>query len=138
MAMGKPTGALLWLGGGLAAGAVAAGNLALLGLALLPLGLAVASAVGPHARIVAAAIEQHPERAAVGQEVEVSVRLRLAGRGPLQLRVKLPDSYRLVRGRNVVHTWVSGPRDETLRFVAACDKRGVHELGPIEAEAPSA
>lgn len=138
MGLGKPTGALLWLGGGLAAGAVAAGNLALLGLALMPLGLAVASALGPHARILAAAIEQHPERAAVGQEVELVVRLRLAGRGPLQLRVDLPDSYRLVRGRNVLHTWVSGRRDETVRFVAACDKRGVHELGPIEAEAPSA
>lgn len=138
MAMGKPTGALLWLGGGLAAAAIAAGNLALLGLALLPLGLAVASALGPHARILEATIQQHPERAVVGEDVEVTVRLRLAGRGPLHLQVKLPESYRLVRGRNVAHLWVAGRREEVLRFTAACDKRGVHELGPVEAEAPSA
>ncbi len=138
MAIGRPAGALLWLGGGLAASAVAGGNLALLGLALLPIGLAIASALGPHARIADARIEQHPERAVVGQDAEVTVRLRLAGRGPLRLRVDLPDSYRLVRGRNVLHTWVSRPRDEVLRFTVAGDKRGVHSLGPIEAEAPSA
>ncbi|MEK6975772.1 MAG: DUF58 domain-containing protein [Candidatus Thermoplasmatota archaeon] len=138
MGLGKPTGALLWLGGGLAAAAVAGGNLVLLGLALLPLGLAVASALGPHASIRSATIEQRPERAVVGQDVEIRVRLRVAGRGPLQVNVKLPDSYRVVRGRNVLHTWVSGRRDEVMTFTAACDKRGVHELGPIEAEAPSA
>src|SRR5436190_23428455 len=119
MAVGRAAGPLLWLGGGLAAAAVAGGNLALLGLALRPLGLAVASALGPHARIVGASITQDPERAIVGQAVEVTVRVRVAGRGPLHLRVQLPDSYRLVRGRNVLHTWVAGGRDETLRFTAA-------------------
>lgn len=138
MAIGRPAGALLWLGGGLAASAVAGGNLALLGLALLPIGLAVASALGPHARVAEARIEQHPERAIVGQDAEVTVRLRLAGHGPLHLRVLLPDSYRLVRGRNVLHTWVAGPREQTLRFTVAGDKRGVHTLGPVEAEAPAA
>lgn len=138
MGLGKPTGALLWLGGGLAAAAVAGGNLALLGLALLPLALAVASALGPHATIRSATVRQDPERALVGQDVEVTVRLQLAGRGPLHVRLQLPDSYRLVRGRNVLHTWVSGRREAILRFTAAGDKRGVHELGPIEAEAPSA
>ena len=71
--LGRPTGALLWLGGGLAAAAVAGGNLALLGLALLPLGLAVASALGPHARIVGASVTQDPERAVVVAEVVRSV-----------------------------------------------------------------
>ena len=79
-----------------------------------------------------------PERANVGEEVEVVARLRLAGRGPLNVRVDLPDTYRLVRGRNVLHTWVSGARVATLRFTAACDKRGVDAIGPIHAEAPSA
>lgn len=138
MAIGRPAGPLLWLGGGLAAAAVASGNLALLGLALMPIALAVASALGPHAAIAEATVSQQPERAIVGQPVEVTVRLRLTGRGPLHLKVHLPDSYRLVRGRNVLHTWVSGRRDEVLRFSVAGDKRGMHTLGPLEAEAPNA
>ena len=138
MGLGRSSGPLLWLGGALTAAAVAGGNIHLFGLALLPLGLAVATALAPHARIVEARLEQVPERANVGEEVEVVARLRLAGRGPLHVRVNLPDTYRLVRGRNVLHTWVSGSRTQVLRFTAACDKRGVDAIGPIEAEAPSA
>ena len=137
MGLGRSAGPLLWLGGVLAASAVASGNLPLLGLALVPLGLAVAAALGPHARVAEAHITQVPERAIVGQEVDVTVRLRLAGHGPLHLRVALPGTYRLVRGRNVLHTWVTADREHTFTFTAACDRRGVHRLGPVEAEAPS-
>lgn len=138
MALGRPASALLWLGGGLLAAGVAAGNLALTALALLPLGLAVAGALAPHARIVGAHVEQSPERASVGQDLTITLRLQVTGHGPLQAALRLPPSYRLVRGRNVLHTWVRGPREVVLQFVAAGDKRGVHTLGPVEGEAPSA
>lgn len=138
MGLGRPAGPLLWLGGLLAASAVAAGNLPLMGLALVPLLLALASAFGPHARITGATVRQTPERAVVGQDVEVTVELQVAGTGPLHARVRLPDPYRLVHGRNVLHAWVRGPGRQVLRFTAACDRRGVHRLGPIDSEAPSA
>ncbi len=138
MGLGRPSASLVWLGGVLAASAVAAGNLAVLGLAFLPLGLAVAAAVGPRARVVEAHVEQIPERAVVGQTVEMVARLKVAGRGPLHLRVLLPDSYRLVEGRSVHHSWVSEAGERVLRFSAACDQRGVQSIGPVEAEAPSA
>lgn len=138
MGLARQAGPLLWLGGLLAASAVAAGNLPVLGLALLPLLLAVVGALGPHARVVSATVAQAPERAVVGQDAEVTVQLRLSGYGPLHLRLALPDAYRLVQGRNVLHTWVRGARSETLRFTAACDRRGVHRLGPLDVEAPAA
>lgn len=138
MGLARAAAPLLWLGGLLAAAAVAAGNLPLFGLALAPLLLAVVGAIGPHARVTQASVHQAPDRAVVGQEAEVEVHLRLTGHGPLHVRLRLPDSYRLVRGRNVLHTWVRGARDVTLRLTVACDRRGVHRVGPIDWEAPAA
>jgi uncharacterized protein (DUF58 family) len=137
MGLSKSAAPLLWFGGLLAASAVAAGNLAVLGLALVPLGVAVLAAAAPGARIAHARIELDPPRAVVGQEMRVTVRLTLAGRGPLHARVVLPDAFRLTQGTNTLHAWASGRRQETIAFKAACDRRGVHHVGPVAAQAPS-
>src|SRR5690349_2646297 len=100
MGLGRSAAPLLWFGGLLAASAVAAGNLAVLGLALVPLGLVALSAAAPTARVTSATFELDPPRAVVGQELQVTVRLRVAGHGPLHLRVLLPDAFRLTEGAN--------------------------------------
>ncbi|HEX2066728.1 MAG TPA: hypothetical protein VHI93_07945, partial [Candidatus Thermoplasmatota archaeon] len=137
MGLGRSAGPLLWFGGVLAAAAVAAGNLALLGLALVPLGLVVLCAAAPTARLEGATVTLDPPRATVGQEVQVTARLAVAGRGPLHARVALPDAFRLTAGSNTLHTWVEGRGEATLTFRAACDRRGVHAVGPVHAHAPS-
>ncbi|MEA3204010.1 MAG: hypothetical protein QOI63_1690 [Thermoplasmata archaeon] len=137
MGLGRSAAPLLWFGGLLAASAVAAGNLALLGVALVPLGLVALSAAAPTARVTRATLELDPPRAVVGQEMQVTVRVGVAGGGPLHLRVALPDSFRLVEGSNTLHTWAQGKRQATLAFKVACDRRGVHHVGPVRAQAPS-
>ncbi|MEA3143339.1 MAG: hypothetical protein QOG31_663 [Thermoplasmata archaeon] len=137
MGLGKSAAPLLWFGGLLAASAVSAGNLALLGLALVPLGLVALSAAAPTARITSAHVETDPPRSVVGQEMRVTVRVGLAGHGPIHLRVALPDPFRLTEGSNTLHAWANGKRQVTLTFKAACDRRGVHHVGPVHAQAPS-
>lgn len=137
MGLGKSAAPLLWFGGLLAASAVAAGNLAVLGLALVPLGLVALSAAAPTARITRVHVELDPARAVTGQEMQVTVRLGLAGRGPLHARVALPDAFRLTAGSNTLHTWAQGKGQATLAFKVACDRRGVHHVGPVHAQAPS-
>ncbi len=137
MGVGRSAWPLLWLGGALAASAVAAGNLAVLGLALLPLGLVVAGALAPRARLDAAEVTLVPERVVVGQEVEVTVRLRMSGRGPLHLHAVLPEAFRVTGGSNALHAWARGRGEATLRFTAACGRRGVVAVGPVQSEAPS-
>ncbi|HUR60788.1 MAG TPA: DUF58 domain-containing protein [Candidatus Thermoplasmatota archaeon] len=137
MGLGRSAAPLLWLAGLLAASAVAAGNLAILGLALVPLGLVAFAAVAPGARITMARITVDPPRAVVGQSVEVTVHARIAGSGPIHLRATLPDAFRLTQGSNVLHAWATGRKDLVMRFKAACDRRGVHDVGPLAAEAPS-
>lgn len=137
MGLSKSAAPLLWFGGLLAAAAVAAGNLALLGLALVPLGLAAFAAASPAARLAHARIDIEPARAVAGQEVEVTAHLGVAGHGPLHVRVALPDAFRLTEGSNTLHAWARGSGRATLRFKAACDRRGVHDVGPVHAHAPS-
>ncbi len=135
--LGRHAAPLVWIGAFLASAAVAAGNLALLGVALFPILVAVLSALAPRARVVAATFEVEPARAVVGQELRITVQLELAGRGPLQLAVDLPEPFRLMQEKNTLHTWVFGRSRQQLRFRAACDKRGVHTIGPITTQAPA-
>jgi uncharacterized protein (DUF58 family) len=137
MGLGRAAAPFVALGGLLAVSAVASGNLAVLGLAVLPLGLAVAAGVVRGARVQSAVLAVHPPRAVVGEELEILARLQVAGRGPLAVRVQLPDAYRLVAGSNVQHLWVERPGEVKVRFRAACDRRGVQAVGPLEAQAAS-
>lgn len=125
---------LVLMTGALAAFGVAAANALVLAAAAFPLVLLAASFV-LRPRVEGARLTVAPNRAVLGEPLQVYVEATARGHGPLGLHVALPESFRLADGRNAIHAWVEGETPLYWRFGAAGDRRGAHAIGPLVAEA---
>ncbi|MEA3191529.1 MAG: hypothetical protein QOD77_2111 [Thermoplasmata archaeon] len=125
---------LVLMTGALAAFGVASANGLVLAAAAFPLMLLAASFV-LRPRVESARLVVAPNRAVLGEPMQVYVEATARGHGPLGLHVALPESFRLLEGQNAVHAWVDGDTPLVWQFQAAGDRRGAHLVGPLMAEA---
>ena len=131
-------GATLLFGGiGLLSSGIALGNTYYMTLALVPLGVLFAAIAIDPPHHVTTRIRLSKVAPRAGDEMLVNVEYEVArGLGGLEVSVPLPESFRLVNGRNV-HLLAKSPlktRRGELSFTVRAMKRGAHEVGPVRVE----
>ena len=104
----------------------------LLKLSVLPLLLLVFPNFPFKAELMSAKIEGG-ER--VGETLEVSVELRVAGFGLIKAMHKLPDTFELVEGSNAVGKFIAGIGVIRISYKCVPLKRGLYNLGVVFVEA---
>ncbi len=115
---------------------LATGNSIFLAYAAMPLLLLFGATLLRQPTVVNATIEPSRRMVYSGQRLTFKVHADVRpGLGPLDVFVKLPSTFRLTSGSNLVHRWASpGLRSVDYEFEVACDRRGIYELEPVHYE----